>query len=103
MNNGEKYVQAIDYLRKCTISLENISTQSRDYALNQHPDLIEQQTHELKEAREHLNKIMTDVLTCYQTGSFETLDQIDKEIEQLNSTLESFKKAQLSRIKQNDV
>lgn len=103
LNNGEKYVQAIDYLRKCTISLENISTQSRDYALNQHPDLIEQQTHELTQVKEKLNKIITDVLSCYSTWSFETLDQIDKEIEHLNENLESFKKAQLSRIKQNDV
>gem|GEM_PF-4877733 len=67
LQNGEKYVQAVDYLRKCCTTLENITHQSRDYALNQHPDLIESQQHELADVEKTLKKLLESTLHCFRS------------------------------------
>lgn len=103
LQNGEKYVQAVDYLRKCSTTLENITHQARDYALNQHPDLITTQQEELTDVQKNLKKLLASTMECFRTWSFGDLVDLDTRIQQAIETIESYKKAQLTRIKQNEV
>src|SRR5690606_23812189 len=67
LENGEKYVQAVDYLRKMATTLENMNEQARDYALNQHPDLIHTQQKELTDIKKTLKHILEKTRTCFAT------------------------------------
>ena len=103
LENGEKYVQAVDYLRKMATTLENMSQQARDYALNQHPDLIDTQQKELTDIKKTLKHILEKIRSCFATWTFWDLTELDHIIEKAIETIEAYKKEQLTRIKQNEV
>lgn len=99
LDHGEKYVQAIDYLRKITTSLESIAIQARDYALNQHPDLTEAQKTELEQLQKHYNAIFSEIETVFKKQQFDLINHFDNRLDEIMSLIETFKKAQLTRIK----
>jgi phosphate/sulfate permease len=103
LHNGEKYVQAVDYLRKCATTIENIAHQARDYALNQHPDLIAEQQNELTHVKKACKQLIDATLQCYASATFGDLSELDSFIEKEIETIEGYKKEQLTRIKKNEV
>jgi hypothetical protein len=48
-------------------TLENMSQQARDYALNQHPDLIDAQQKELTDIKKTLKQILEKTRSCFVT------------------------------------
>lgn len=103
LDHGEKYVQAIDYLRKITTSLESTATQARDYALNQHPDLTWSQQEELALLQKKYTEIFSEIETIFEKQNFDFIEHFDNRLDEIMSTIEEFKKAQLTRIKQNEL
>ncbi len=103
LDHGEKYVQAIDYLRKVTTALESIATQARDYALNQHPDLTHAQKEELEEIQKQYKDIFSEIETVFSKQNFDLIEHFDRRLHDIMTTIEDFKKAQLTRIKQNEL
>lgn len=98
---GEKYVHAIDYLRKCATGLDAIASQARDYALNQHPDLIESQQQELNEIKEHLVSVLEQIVDIFEKQAFDRKDQMELLLEKFIQEVELYKVNQLQRIKSN--
>lgn len=103
LKNGEKYVQWIDYLRKSTLSLESMAQQARDYALNQHPDLTESQQEELSVLHKKFCALCQQTVTMFSKEDINDLDDVDAAIEEILWLLELYKKAQLTRIKNNEL
>lgn len=103
LDHGEKYVQAIDYLRKITTALESAATQARDYALNQHPDLTWSQQEELTQLQKKYTEIFSEIETAFEKKNFDFIEHFDNRLDEIISTIEDFKKEQLTRIKQNEL
>ncbi len=102
--HGEKYVQAIDYLRKCATALESMAVQARDYALNQHPDLIAAQQQELHDLQEQLHDILEQVRDAFSHDSFaQKITLLEQRLDDAVKYVDSFKLNQLQRIKSNEL
>lgn len=102
--HGEKYVQAIDYLRKCATALEAMAVQARDYALNQHPDLIASQQQELHALQEQLHDILEQVRDAFSHDAFaQKITLLEQRLDDAVKYVDSFKLNQLQRIKSNEL
>lgn len=102
IESGAHYVQGISYLRKISHGLVDLVDMCNTYAHNHHPELVKKQIDELQK----IKKMIADFVKHCETSISENQDDY-KALKLLGhdnfAKLETYKKAQLKRIKGNDV
>ena len=97
------FVQVLDYMREALHSISFVVNPAFEHISNNHKPLIESQVEELGELKEMLSKIVNMVSNNMESGLFDDQDAIEALQEEYLDAVETFRKNQIKRVKQQQV
>ena len=103
IDSGHYYVQVVDYLREISNSLVYITEPCFDHIDNNHETFNTAQQQELQEIGKNLALLITNGTKLVESRSAELMDSIINQQETTLSVIESARKRQIKRIKNNEI
>ena len=103
VETGHYYVQVLDYLREIAHSLTFISKPSYDHVDNNPKPLIPIQVEELYDMARMIRELNSDINQSLKSGDYSTLDDIVAKQQRVLKFIDTLRKKQVKRIKQNEV
>jgi phosphate/sulfate permease len=103
IENGQFYVQSMDYLREMAHSISFLNKPMLDHVDNNHKALLDVQIEELNEIVKMLRVFTNRIVQMIKTKSFAQMDGIIQEQQELLKFIDATRKKQVKRIKTNEV
>ena len=103
IDTGHYYVQVLDYLREIAHSITFITKPCYDHVDNNHKPLIALQAEELLDMARMIRELNSEIVQCLKTGDYDTLPEIINKQQRLLKFIDTLRKKQVKRIKQNEV
>ncbi len=100
--SGHFYVQVLDYLRETAHCLTFIAEPVFTYIDNNHPPLIKEQQHDLRDLSEDINNFFSKIIQSIKNSDFSTMNELLKKQQSLLEDIVKLKKRQLKRIKNHE-
>lgn len=92
---GDRYVQAIDYLRKSAVAMQTLTNACLEYVLNEHPHLIDTQQEELKKLSKDFKQLRNSGIELIKNHDFDKVEGFDQKQEAQLEEISRLKIAQL--------
>ncbi|MCK4678264.1 MAG: inorganic phosphate transporter [Bacteroidales bacterium] len=103
IETGHYYVQVLDFLRELAHDISFITGPSFEHVNNNHKALITIQTEELETIKDEMSSLFQSIKDVIDTNDFVEVDNILAKQQNLLSSIESSKKSQIKRIKNQEV
>ncbi|MCK5839833.1 MAG: hypothetical protein KAG99_08290, partial [Bacteroidales bacterium] len=103
IETGHYYVQVLDFLRELAHDISFITVPSFEHVNNNHKALIAIQTEELETIKDEMSSLFHSVKNVIDKNNFIEIDNIFAKQQILLSSIESSKKSQIKRIKNQEV
>lgn len=103
IESGHYYVQVIDYQRELAHNLYYILEPVLKHVDNRHKAILPKQANELKELSKDVTKLLSVLTAIGKNNNYEKLDTAIELLNSLLSSINKFKKAQIKRIKNQEV
>lgn len=103
ISSGSYFVQVIDYLREMVHSVEYIIVPVLNHVDNNHRPLKKEQMRELREVYTKLERLIQLVARSVKSRDFSTQDEVLSTLESYLKLIESLRKGQIKRVKNNVV